>query len=186
MIKINLPNKLTILRVLLVPIFILVLLLSNKSSIGFFRILPLIIFVGAAITDALDGKIARNQNLITDFGKFMDPLADKLLVCSALICFIEIRYISSWIVILIISREFIISGFRMLAASKGITIAANIWGKLKTVIQMALVIVILCDFANIFNFLSALINPLIVLTIILTIVSAITYILDNKKVIRNI
>lgn len=183
--KMNLPNKLTVLRVCLVPIFVLVLLLSNKSDIGFFRILPLIIFVGAAITDTLDGQIARKHNLITDFGKFMDPLADKLLVCSALICFIEIDYISSWIVILIIAREFIISGFRMLASSKGVTIAANIWGKLKTVIQMLLVIVILCDFAGIFGFLSALITPLIVLTILLTIISAATYIYDNKKVIRN-
>lgn len=183
--KMNLPNKLTVLRVCLVPIFVLVLLLSNKSDIGFFRILPLIIFVGAAITDTLDGQIARKHNLITDFGKFMDPLADKLLVCSALICFIEIDYISSWIVILIIAREFIISGFRMLASSKGVTIAANMWGKLKTVIQMLLVIVILCDFAGIFGFLSALITPLIVLTILLTIISAATYIYDNKKVIRN-
>ncbi len=183
--KMNLPNKLTVLRVCLVPIFVLVLLLSNKSDIGFFRILPLIIFVGAAITDTLDGQIARKHNLITDFGKFMDPLADKLLVCSALICFIEIDYISSWIVILVIAREFIISGFRMLASSKGVTIAANMWGKLKTVIQMLLVIVILCDFAGIFRFLSALITPLIVLTILLTIISAATYICDNKKVIRN-
>ncbi len=183
--KMNLPNKLTVLRVCLVPIFVLVLLLSNKSDIGFFRILPLIIFVGAAITDTLDGQIARKHNLITDFGKFMDPLADKLLVCSALICFIEIDYISSWIVILVIAREFIISGFRMLASSKGVTIAANMWGKLKTVIQMLLVIVILCDFAGIFGFLSALITPLIVLTILLTIISAATYIYDNKKVIRN-
>lgn len=185
MIKMNLPNKLTVLRVLLVPVFILVLLLSNKTDNGFFRFLPLLIFVGAAITDTMDGYIARKHNLITDFGKFMDPLADKLLVCAALICFIEIKYISSWIVILIISREFIISGFRMLAATKGITIAANMWGKLKTVVQMALVIVILCDFANILNFLNVLINPLIFLTIVLTIVSGLTYILDNKKVIKN-
>lgn len=185
MIKMNLPNKLTVLRVLLVPVFILVLLLSNNSDVKFFRILPLIIFVAAAITDTLDGYIARKHKLITDFGKFMDPLADKLLVCAALICFIEIKYISSWIVILIISREFIISGFRMLAASKGITIAANMWGKLKTVVQMILVIIILCDFADILNFLSALITPFIVLTILLTIISGFTYIYDNKKVIKN-
>ncbi|QSX07299.1 CDP-diacylglycerol--glycerol-3-phosphate 3-phosphatidyltransferase [Sedimentibacter sp. zth1] len=180
----NLPNKLTILRMCLVPFFVLILLLSNNTNITFFRLLPLIIFVGASITDRLDGQIARKNNLITDFGKFMDPLADKLLVCSALICFIEIDYIASWIVILIVAREFIISGFRMLAASKGITIAANMWGKLKTVIQMSLVIVILCDFAGILTFLSVLITPLIVLTIVLTIVSAATYILDNKKVLQ--
>ena len=183
--KLNLPNKLTVLRMCLVPAFVLILLLSNNSEITFFRVLPLIIFVGAALTDTLDGQIARKHNLITDFGKFMDPLADKLLVCSALICFVEIDYLSSWIVILIISREFIISGFRMLAASKGITIAANMWGKFKTVIQMLLVVVILCDFANIFGFLRALITPLVVLTIILTIVSAATYIYDNRKVIQS-
>ncbi len=185
MMKMNLPNKLTVLRVLLVPVFMLVLLLSNNTSNGFFRFLPLLIFVGAAITDTLDGYIARKHKLITDFGKFMDPLADKLLVCAALICFVEIKYISSWIVVLIISREFIISGFRMLSATKGITIAANMWGKLKTVVQMILVIVILCDFANILSFLSVLINPLIFLTIVLTIVSGLTYIIDNKKVIKN-
>ena len=182
--KLNLPNKLTVLRMCLVPVFVLILLLTNNSEITFFRVLPLIIFVGAAITDTLDGQIARKHNLITDFGKFMDPLADKLLVCSALICFVEINYLSSWVVILIISREFIISGFRMIASSKGITIAANMWGKLKTVIQMLLVIVILCDFANIFGFLSGLITPLIVLTILLTIVSAATYIYDNRQVIK--
>lgn len=184
MIKMNLPNKLTVLRVLLVPVFILFLLVSNNTDITFFRILPLLIFVGAAITDTMDGYIARKHKLITDFGKFMDPLADKLLVCAALICFVEIKYLSSWIVVLIISREFIISGFRMLASSKGITIAANMWGKIKTVVQMLLVIVILCDFANIFDFLSVLINPLIILTVILTIVSAATYIIDNKRVIK--
>lgn len=185
MMKMNLPNKLTVLRVLLVPIFIIFLLLSNKTYFMFFRILPLIVFVGAAITDAMDGYIARKHNFITDFGKFMDPLADKLLVCAALICFVEIGYISSWIVVIIISREFIISGFRMLASSKGITIAANIWGKIKTVVQMILVILILCDFANIFKFTSFLIGPFIFLTVVLTIVSAATYILDNKKVIKN-
>jgi len=183
--KMNLPNKLTVLRMCLVPVFVLILLLSNNTDITLFRILPLIIFVGAAITDTLDGQIARKHNLITDFGKFMDPLADKLLVCSALICFVEINYISSWIVILIIAREFIISGFRRLAASKGITIAANVWGKFKTVIQMLLVIVILCDFAGIFGFLSILIIPLIILTILLTVISAATYIYDNRKVIKS-
>lgn len=180
----NLPNRLTVLRMILVPFFIFFVLVSNPTDIFILRILPLIIFVIASLTDTLDGYIARRDNLITDFGKFMDPLADKLLVCSALICFVEIGYISSWIVILIISRDFIISGFRMLAASKGITIAANIWGKLKTVSQMILIIVMLCNFAGIFKFLSVTTTPLIWLTILLTIVSAATYILDNLNVIK--
>lgn len=183
--KMNLPNKLTILRMCLVPVFVLILMISTKSESVLFRILPLIIFAFASFTDTLDGQIARKHNLITDFGKFMDPLADKLLVNSALICFVEIGYIESWFVILIIAREFIISGFRMLAASKGITIAANMWGKLKTVVQMLLVIIILFDFAGVLSFLGYLIVPFKVLTIVLTVVSAGTYIYDNKKVIEN-
>lgn len=182
--KMNLPNKLTILRMLLVPIFVLVLLLSNNVDSVWIRVLPLIIFVAASLTDTLDGQIARKYNLITDFGKFMDPLADKLLVCSALICFIELGYLYSWIVILIIAREFVISGFRMIAASKGITIAANKWGKLKTVFQMILVITILCNFAGIFIFVKCLIIPLVIITVLLTVISAATYILDNKKVLQ--
>lgn len=181
--KMNLPNKLTILRMCLVPVFVLILMLSNKTDSTFLRVLPLIIFIAASITDTLDGQIARKRNLITDFGKFIDPLADKLLVCSALICFVELGRLDSWFVLIIIAREFIISGFRMLAASKGITIAANIWGKLKTVTQMLLVIFILCEFAGILSFLNYLILPFIIIVTILTLLSLATYILDNKKVI---
>ena len=134
--NLNLPNKLTVIRVLAIPFFLLFLYLSK----GVFRLLPLLIFAGAAITDAIDGHIARRDNLVTSFGKFMDPLADKLLTASAFIAFVEIGYLSSWVVILIISREFLVSGFRTLAASKGVTIAANSWGKIKTVFQMVLII----------------------------------------------
>lgn len=182
--KDNLPNRLTVLRMLLVPIFVLVLLLSNNTNNSIFRFIPLLIFVVASFTDFLDGYIARKYNLISDFGKFMDPLADKLLVCSALICFVELKILPSWVVILIISREFVISGFRMIAASKGITIAANMWGKFKTTTQMILVILILCNFDNILLFAKPIILPLIVLTIGLTLVSAVTYILDNKTVLK--
>ncbi|MFA9424123.1 MAG: CDP-diacylglycerol--glycerol-3-phosphate 3-phosphatidyltransferase, partial [Sedimentibacter sp.] len=142
--NLNLPNKLTVIRVLAIPVFLILLYISK----GIFRFLPLLVFIGAAVTDAIDGYIASRDNLITDFGKFMDPLADKLLTASAFIAFVEIGYISSWIVVLIISREYLVSGFRTLAASKGITIAANPWGKIKTVFQMVLIVVILMDYTG--------------------------------------
>lgn len=176
----NLPNQLTILRVLLIPIFLIFLFISN----GIFRVLPLIIFIGAAITDAIDGYIARRDNLITDFGKFMDPLADKLLTASAFIAFVQLGYLSSWIVVLIIAREFIISGFRTLAASKGVTIAANAWGKVKTIFQMVLIIVILLDYMQYFGFVNSWITPLVFITVLLTIISGATYIYDNINVIK--
>ncbi len=181
--KLNLPNQLTVLRMCLVPIFVIFFLFSSNYDSVLLRLIPLVIFVFAALTDAFDGHIARRDNLITDFGKFMDPLADKLLVTSAMICFVELGYLSSWIVILIIAREFIISGFRMLASSKGITIAANIWGKIKTISQMILIILILFDFANFFEVFNFLIGPLTVITVLLTIISAASYVYDNKKVI---
>ena len=176
----NLPNKLTLLRVLLIPLFLFFLFISN----GIFRFLPLIIFIGAAVTDAIDGYIARRDHLITDFGKFMDPLADKLLTASAFIAFIEIGYLSSWIVILIISREFLISGFRTLAAAKGVTIAANSWGKVKTIFQMVLIVIILMDYTGFMGFVTPSIIPLIIITVLLTIISGATYIYDNINVIK--
>lgn len=176
----NLPNQLTIVRILLIPLFLVFLFITK----GVFRFLPLIIFVGAAVTDAIDGHIARRDNLITDFGKFMDPLADKLLTAAAFIAFVEIGYLSSWIVILIISREFLISGFRTLAASKNVTIAANMWGKVKTVFQMVLIVAILMDYTGCLGFVKPLINPLIIITVLMTVVSGATYIYDNMKVIK--
>ncbi|MBP1925307.1 CDP-diacylglycerol--glycerol-3-phosphate 3-phosphatidyltransferase [Sedimentibacter acidaminivorans] len=176
----NLPNKLTLLRILLIPLFLFFLFISG----GVFRFLPLLIFIGAAVTDAIDGHIARRDNLITDFGKFMDPLADKLLTASAFIAFVEIGYLSSWIVVLIISREFLISGFRTLAASKGVTIAANNWGKVKTIFQMLLIIILLMDYTGYIGFVSPSITPLIIITVLLTIISGATYIYDNLNVIK--
>lgn len=179
--NLNLPNKLTVIRVLAIPFFLLFLYLSK----GIFRFLPLLIFAAAAVTDAIDGHIARRDKLVTDFGKFMDPLADKLLTTSAFIAFVEIGYLSSWVVILIISREFLVSGFRTLAASKGVTIAANNWGKIKTVFQMVLIIVILLNYTGYFGFTNSLITPLVAITVLLTITSGATYIYENLNVIKN-
>ena len=130
----NLPNKLTILRVIMIPFFVFFLLSGVGGSAS--KWIALVIFAAASITDTLDGYIARRDNLITDFGKFMDPLADKLLVCSALICFVELDKLPAWMVIIIIAREFIISGFRLVASDNGIVIAASYWGKFKTVSQL--------------------------------------------------
>lgn len=137
----NLPNRLTILRVILIPFFIFFLLtdLCGQASSW----IALAIFCVASFTDFLDGKIARKYNLVTNFGKFMDPLADKLLVCSALVCFVELNLLPSWFVIIIIAREFIISGFRLIASDNGVVIAASWWGKFKTVFQMIVIIAML-------------------------------------------
>ena len=131
----NLPNKLTVLRICMIPFFVAALLYENGAD-QTMRIIANVIFITASLTDLLDGKIARKYGLVTNFGKFMDPLADKLLVCSALICLIQLGQLPAWVVIVIISREFIISGFRLVAADNGIVIAASYWGKFKTVFQM--------------------------------------------------
>ncbi|QSX08610.1 CDP-diacylglycerol--glycerol-3-phosphate 3-phosphatidyltransferase [Alkalibacter rhizosphaerae] len=135
----NLPNKLTILRIIMIPFFIFFFLSDMKYG----SIIGGIIFVIAALTDMLDGHIARKYKLITTFGKFMDPLADKLLVCSALICLVETGDISSWVAIIIIAREFAVTGLRVLAASDGIVIAASWWGKIKTITQMVAIVSLL-------------------------------------------
>ena len=179
--NLNLPNKLTVIRVFAIPVFLIFLYISK----GIFKFMPLLIFAGAAVTDAIDGHIARGDNLITDFGKFMDPLADKLLTASAFIAFVEIGYLSSWVVVLIISREFLVSGFRTLAASKGVTIAANAWGKIKTVFQMVLIITVLINYTGYFGFTNPLITPLIAITVLLTVTSGAVYIYENMGVIKN-
>ena len=127
----NLPNKLTVLRVIMIPFFVAALLYDGGANQNM-RYVAAALFIIASLTDMLDGKIARKYNLVTNFGKFMDPLADKLLVCSALICMIELRELPAWMVIIIISREFIISGFRLVASDNGVVIAASYWGKFKT------------------------------------------------------
>ena len=135
----NLPNKLTMFRVILIPFFVFFLLVPYFPDSG--KYIAAFIFIIASLTDLFDGKIARKYNLVTNFGKFMDPLADKLLVCSALICLTAMELLEAWIVIVIISREFIISGFRLIAAEQKIVIAASYWGKFKTTFQMLMIIV---------------------------------------------
>ena len=175
----NLPNKLTMIRVILVPVFIVLLFMGQNNPI--FKYLALAVFVIASLTDTLDGYIARSRNLVTNFGKFMDPLADKLLVCSALICFIQIGTIPAWVVIIIISREFIISGFRLIASDKGVVIAASKWGKAKTVSQMITVILLILDLP----FLKTVTNIMIIVMTVLTVVSLIDYIVKNKDVMKD-
>lgn len=176
----NLPNKLTVLRVLMVPFFVLFMLTDLGGVAN--KWIALAIFVVASLTDLLDGKIARKYNLVTNFGKFMDPLADKLLVCSAMICLIGKGSLAAWIVIVIIAREFIISGFRLVASDNGIVIAASYWGKFKTVFQMAMVIVLIMDLGGAFDVIG---QALIWISLALTIISLIDYVAKNIQVLTN-
>lgn len=172
----NLPNKLTILRMILIIPFLLVLYLDVPYATYW----ALAIFIAASLTDMLDGKIARARNLVTNFGKFMDPLADKLLVCSAMICLIPSGKLAAWIVIVIIAREFIISGFRLVASDAGIVIAASYWGKFKTVSQMFMIIVLIADLGGAFDMIGTI---LIWVSLILTIVSLFDYVAKNVQVL---
>ena len=144
------------------------------------RYISVVIFAAASITDWFDGYLARKNHLVTNFGKFMDPLADKLLVCSALICLVELNRLDAWIVIVIIAREFIISGFRLIAAENGVVIAANYWGKFKTVSQMIMIILLILNFDGFFAVLAQI---FVWISIALTVISLLTYILQNKKVL---
>ena len=176
--KMNLPNKLTILRVLMIPFFVFFMLYNGLGYAG--RIVALVLFCAASFTDFLDGFIARKYHLVTNFGKFMDPLADKLLVCSALICFVERGELAAWIVIIIMAREFIISGFRLVASDNGVVIAANYWGKFKTVSQMIMIILIILDL----DCLNILTQSFIWLALALTVISLEEYIRQNIKVLK--
>ena len=170
----NLPNKLTIFRVILVIPFVALMLNG-------YDLWAVAVFIIASLTDLLDGKIARKYNLITDFGKFMDPLADKLLVCSAMIALIEMNRIPSWVVIIIIAREFIISGFRLIASDNGVVIAASYWGKFKTTFQMVMICLMIANFPQ----LQILTNIIMWIALILTVVSLIDYLVKNKDVMKN-
>lgn len=174
----NLPNKLTILRVVMIPFFIVFLLIPITPYDNW---IALAIFIVASITDLLDGKIARKYNLVTNFGKFMDPLADKLLVCSALICLIELGRIPAWMVIVIIAREFIISGFRLVASDSGVVIAASYWGKFKTTFQMVAVCLLIADIAA----LQIVTQIVLWIAVILTVVSLVDYLIKNKEVMKD-
>ena len=174
----NLPNKLTILRVILIPFFVVFMLFDITGAAD--KWIALVIFCVASLTDMLDGKIARKYNLVTNFGKFMDPLADKLLVCTALICLTSMNRLNVIVVLVIIAREFIISGFRLVASDNGIVIAASYWGKFKTVSQMALIIVLIMDLGGVWN-VAGTVRTWVAL--ILTVVSLIDYIAKNKQVL---
>ena len=174
----NLPNKLTIIRVCLIPFFVAALLFDHGNNYTM-RIVANVLFIVASLTDLFDGKIARKYNLVTNFGKFMDPLADKLLVCSALICLIELGQLPAWVVIIIISREFIISGFRLVAADNGVVIAASYWGKFKTTFQMAAVILMIFNMPA----LTLVTNIVVVIAVALTIISLVDYVAKNIKIL---
>lgn len=175
----NTPNKLTIARVIMIPFFVAFLMYDITGSAD--KWIALAIFVAASLTDTLDGYLARKYHLVTNFGKFMDPLADKLLVCSALICFTETGMLPAWITIIIIAREFIISGFRLIAADNGIVIAASYWGKFKTVSQMIMIILMIMNIQN--SIFQGLITVFLVLAVALTVISLIDYIVKNKSVL---
>lgn len=174
----NLPNKLTILRVAMIPFFVLFMLVPLTGEGD--KWIALALFIAASLTDLLDGHIARKYNLITNFGKFMDPLADKLLVCSALICLVELGRIPSWIVIVIIAREFIISGFRLIASDNGVVIAASYWGKFKTTFQMIMICLMIANLEP----LRLLTDIVMWIALLLTVVSLMDYLVKNKEVMK--
>lgn len=174
----NLPNKLTVLRVIMIPFFVAALLYDGGANQNM-RYVAAALFIIASLTDMLDGKIARKYNLVTNFGKFMDPLADKLLVCSALICMIELRELPAWMVIIIISREFIISGFRLVASDNDVVIAASYWGKFKTTFQMIGVVLLIFNIPA----LSMVTTIVIWIALALTVISLVDYVVKNAGVL---
>ena len=192
--KMNLPNKLTVFRVILILPFVLVLL-GNYHGWGWFTAvfggimeyadyIALAIFVIASLTDLADGKIARKYNMVTNFGKFMDPLADKLLVCAALIALTEMGRIPAWVVIIIISREFIISGFRLIASDNHVVIAASYWGKFKTTFQMVMVCLMIVDLSRFWPWISLVTDVVMWIALLLTVISLVDYLVKNKDVMK--
>lgn len=164
----------------MIPFFVVFMLCDIVGAAD--KWVALALFVIASLTDLLDGKIARKYNLVTNFGKFMDPLADKLLVSAAMICLIEMGRLPAWVVIVIISREFIISGFRLVASDNGVVIAASYWGKFKTVFQMVMIIVLICDLGGAFGMIETI---LIWIALILTVVSLVDYLAKNIHVLKD-
>ena len=187
----NLPNKLTVMRVILVPFFIFFLLCVVPFGSQASSILALVVFIAASVTDALDGHIARSRNLVTNFGKFLDPLADKVLVISALVCFIQMGLVGAVPVIIIIAREFMVSGLRLVTANEGVVVAAGIWGKLKTAFTMVAIVIILF-FAVLFGkdstgyaaWVSITEQVLIWISTILTVISGAIYLNGYKEYIN--
>lgn len=177
----NLANKITLARVFMIPIFVVVLI-SGLVASPVNRYIALIIFIIASLTDTLDGYIARSRNMVTNLGKFMDPLADKMLVISAMIALVQLGDLKAWIVIIIVAREFIVTGFRLIAASENIVIAASWWGKLKTISQMLMVIFLLANFKG--AMFIAINNFLVVLAVVFTVISGVDYIVKNINVLN--
>jgi len=190
----NLANKLTILRMFLVPVF---LVFMAVRGIPYGSIIATVVFILASLTDKLDGYIARSRNQITNFGKFMDPLADKLLVTSALVSLVELQLLPAWAAMVIIAREFAVSGLRTVAASEGTVIAASNWGKAKTVIQIVAIILLLIkantgtaplnglinsEFLN--DFFRVVPNFVMLLAVVITLISGVDYFIKNKSVIK--
>ena len=175
----NLPNKLTVLRMILVPVFMVLMMFS-----GVWQFLGLLVFIIASVTDWLDGYLARRDNLVTTFGKFMDPLADKMLTTAALLILMEKGFISSWVLLIVLGREFLVAGVRLAAVGEGKVIAASIWGKAKTVSQMIAIIasIILINIPNFDAF--VIVNVLIWISTILTLISGADYLIQNKDFIK--
>ena len=193
--KMNLPNKLTIFRVILILPCVL-LLLGGHHEWGWFRAIfggipeyvdyiALAIFIIASLTDLVDGKIARKYNMVTNFGKFMDPLADKLLVSAAMIALVDMGRIPAWIVIIIISREFIISGFRLIASDNHVVIAASYWGKFKTTFQMVMVCLMIANLGAKYEWMQILTDCIMWIALALTVISLIDYLVKNKDVMKD-
>lgn len=175
----NLPNRITLFRVIMIPVFLAVYLIPD---IPYGNYIAAAIFIIAALSDFMDGYLARKNNLVTNFGKFMDPLADKLLVSGALICFVAFQLVPAWIVFAIIAREFIISGFRLIASDNGVVIAASWWGKIKTNVQMIMSVMLIINLDHpIINILEQI---FIYLALILTIISLVDYIVKNRNVLH--
>lgn len=177
----NIPNYLTILRVIMIPFFVFFMVTDYAGSSS--KWIAVALFIVASLTDFLDGYLARKHNVVSNFGKFMDPLADKMLVSSAMICLTEQGRLAAWIVIIIISREFIISGFRLIAADNGIVIAASYWGKFKTNFQMFMIIMLIIDLGVPVAVMIE--KALIVIATALTIISLVDYLVKNKEVLTN-
>ena len=175
--KMNLPNKLTLIRIALIPVFVILMYLPFRQDI--LKWVALSVYLIACLTDMADGMIARKYNLITNFGKFMDPLADKLLVTAAMICLVDLKRLPVWAVILIVAREFIISGVRLVAADNGIVIAASFWGKLKTVAQMAMTILMIANIEK----LQKITTAVMWVAIVLTVLSLVDYLYKNRAVL---
>lgn len=179
----NLPNKLTMLRMVLIPFFVAFMLLDG--AVPFNRVIALVIFVAASLTDYLDGSIARSRGLVTDFGKLMDPLADKLLVMSAMLLMVELMDLSAVVVIIILSREFLVTSLRLVAAPSGKVIAASKWGKAKTVSQMIWIVLTLAIYAGLLPLEAGtaawVVNGLTVVATALTLISGVDYLWKNRQ-----